>query len=74
MSTNMFVKTSKELGSIVKKVRVSQRLTQARLAAVSDTGIRFIVDLEQGKPTCALDKALHVATMLGIKLSAEIPE
>jgi hypothetical protein len=32
------------------------------------TGLRFIVDLEKGKPTCQVGKTLHVLQMLGFVL------
>jgi len=60
--------SSEILGSLVKQARKSQNLTQTQLAASCEVGVRFIVDLEKGKPTCALDKSLKVAQMLGLKL------
>ncbi len=33
-----------------------------------DTGIRFIIDLEKGKPTCQLNKTLHVLHALGMSV------
>ena len=41
-------------------------MTQADLALVSETGIRFISDLENGKETCEIGKALKVLENLGI--------
>lgn len=58
------------LGNLVQQARKSQNLTQTQLAASCGVGARFIVDLEKGKPTCALDKSLKVARMLGLKLIA----
>lgn len=66
----MRLSTAKELGSIVRSVRIRQGLTQPQLAAACGTGVRFIVDLEKGKPTCELEKTLLVASMLGIKIEA----
>lgn len=60
--------SSEILGSLVQQARKSQNLTQTQLAASCGVGVRFIVDLEKGKPTCALDKSLKVVQMLGIKL------
>ena len=60
--------SSEALGSLVQQARKSQSLTQAQLAASCGVGVRFILDLEKGKPTCALDKSLKVAQMLGLKL------
>ncbi len=70
----MKVISSKDLGTVVRKVRTAQGLTQPQLAAACGTGVRFIVDLEKGKPTCELEKTLTVLSMLGIALDATAPE
>jgi hypothetical protein len=49
------------------------KVTQKELAAACGTGIRFIRELEKGKASCELGKALLVAAMLGIKLEALPP-
>jgi y4mF family transcriptional regulator len=56
---------SKFLGSIVHRERKAQKLRQAELAAAAGVGVRFIVDLEAGKPTLQLAKVLHVLATLG---------
>jgi len=43
------------------------RVTQADLALTSGTGLRFIIDLEKGKPTCQIGKVLSVLQTLGIE-------
>lgn len=48
--------------------------TQPDLALTSGTGIRFIVDLENGKPTCQLGKTLSVLQTLGIHIELVAPE
>ena len=53
------------LGLLVRRERKAQNLKQAELAAVSGVGVRFIVDLEAGKPTLQLGKVLQVSTTLG---------
>lgn len=60
--------SSEILGNLIQQARKSQNLTQSQLAASCGVGVRFIVDLEKGKPTCALNKSLKVAQMLGLKL------
>jgi len=70
----MFFTNTKELGELIKTVRKSQELTQSELAGACGTGVRFIVDLEKGKPTSEVEKVILVTTMLGIKLEAKIPE
>jgi y4mF family transcriptional regulator len=61
--------TPEDLGRLVKKERKAMGLTQAELALTSGTGMRFISDLENGKPTCQLGKALTVLKTLGIRLT-----
>ena len=61
--------TPEDLGRSVKKERKSMGLTQAELALTSGTGLRFISDLENGKPTCQIGKTLTVLKTLGIRLT-----
>lgn len=56
---------STSLGLIVLGERKAQKLRQAELAAAAGVGVRFIVDLEAGKPTLQLEKVLHVLATLG---------
>ena len=64
----MKIDNAEAFGRIVKKYRMRKNITQSQLAAVANTGLRFIGDLENGKPTVHLGKALHVACLLGIPL------
>lgn len=68
------IATPKQLGHLIKLGRKSISLTQKELAGACGTGIRFIQELERGKVTCSLGKALWVTKMLGIKLEAKIPD
>lgn len=61
--------TPKEIGSVVRATRKKMRVTQADLALTSGTGLRFIIDLEKGKPTCQIGKVLIVLQTLGIEAS-----
>lgn len=70
----MKVSTAKDIGTLVRRVRMAQGLTQPQLATVCGTGVRFIVDIEKGKPTCELEKALTVLNFLGIALEADAAE
>lgn len=67
----MLINSIKELGDLIKNTRKSQGLTQGDLAIASGVGIRFIVDLENGKETAQIGKALNVIKMLGLKLELE---
>lgn len=69
----MKISNTADFGKLMREIRKKTKLTQADLAAASGTGERFIRDLERGKATCQLEKALFVAQMLGIKFEAIIP-
>ena len=60
----------KKLGAILKQARKKQGLTQEQLAATTGVGVRFIRELDQGKESCHIGKALKVAAMLGIDVVA----
>lgn len=60
-----------QLGAIIRQTRKAQGLTQEDLAAICGTGTRFIWELESGKETCQLGKALTVLAMLGLKLKLD---
>jgi len=49
-----------QLASTLKQLRKEHNLTQEELAMKSGVGLRFIRDLEQGKPTLRLDKVNQV--------------
>lgn len=69
----MRIITAKNFGDLVRHARKQTSLTQAQLAAASGTGERFVRELEKGKSTCQLEKALLIAQMLGIKFEAQLP-
>ena len=64
---------STKLGLIVRRERKAQGLRQDELAAASGVGVRFIVDLEAGKPTLQLEKALLVLRTLGCVMTIDPP-
>ena len=68
----MKIDNVKAFGTAVRAYRKQQGATQTQLAAVANTGVRFIGDLENGKPTVQIGKALQVAKILGMKI--EIPD
>lgn len=65
--------TAKQIGELVKATRKSLAVTQKNLAMTSGTGLRFIIELEQGKPTCRLSKVLTVLNTLGIAIKLTPP-
>lgn len=63
------------IGAIVRQARRAHGLTQTQLAGLAGTGLRFISELERGKPSVALDKTLAVLAVLGLRvqISADQP-
>lgn len=64
----MDVVDTKTLGEAIRAARKRLKVTQKDLALASGTGLRFIIELEQGKPSCHLGKALGVLQVLGLRL------
>jgi len=62
-----------QLGNAIRKRRRQLKVSQKDLAMTCGTGLRFIVDLEKGKPTCQIGKVLQVLQALGMKIKIEAP-
>ncbi|HPH69244.1 MAG TPA: type II toxin-antitoxin system Y4mF family antitoxin [Kofleriaceae bacterium] len=59
------------LAAAVLAARKRLGLTQPQLALAAGVGVRFIVDLEAGKPTIRLETLLKVLNALGGSLAVE---
>jgi len=70
MDTNILpygnISSPKKLALAVRAKRKADGLTQAKAAALCGVGVRFLSDLENGKPTVELGKALSVLVGLGL--------
>ena len=64
----MLPQTTEDIGAHIRARRKALGITQKDLAMTSGTGVRFIVDLEKGKPTCHLGKVLLVIQTLGLNM------
>lgn len=69
----MNITDTKKLGIYIKKVRKAQGLTQADLAIAANVGVRFLVDLENGKETTQIGKIISVCKALGIAIDISSP-
>ena len=56
------------LSEFVKQKRKEAGLTQIELSEKSGVGLRFIRELEQGKPTLRMDKVNNVLILFGQEL------
>ena len=59
-----------KLAKFVKEQRKMYHLTQVDLSEKSGVGLRFVRDLEQGKPTLRMDKVNQVLELFGMELGA----
>ena len=62
------VRNADDLSQFIKQQRKATGLSQADLAGASGLGVRFIGDLERGKPTCEIGKTFQALAMLGIEV------
>ena len=67
------IENPEHIGAAVRARRKQLKVTQKDLAMTCGTGLRFIIDLEKGKPTCQIGKILQVFHALRLKLQITIP-
>jgi y4mF family transcriptional regulator len=59
------IQSPQQLGAVLRAARRQLGLTQPQLALAAGVGVRFIVDLEAGKPSVRLDTVMRVIEALG---------
>jgi len=64
----MIIHDTKQFGDALRKRRKELNYTQAYLSDVTGFSASFISEVENGKATAELGKALHLANMLGLDL------
>ena len=62
----MKINDTKSFGEIIKKRRKKLGYTQKYVSDVSGISASFISDLENGKATIEIGKAIYLANLLGI--------
>ena len=65
------VNTPEALGHAVRTARKQLGLPQPQLALAAGVGVRFVVELEAGKPTLRLENILRVLNALGGTLAVD---
>jgi y4mF family transcriptional regulator len=60
--------TPSQIGQTVRRARKAMGLRQDELAAAAAVGLRFVVELERGKPTVQLGRTLAVLAAAGVDL------
>ena len=57
---------ARRFGALIRQRREALKMRQDDLALATGVGRRFILELEGGKPSCQLGKALVVALAVGL--------
>lgn len=60
--------TPLQIGEAVRRARKAMGLRQDEFAAAAGVGLRFVVELERGKPTIQLGRTLAVLAAAGLDL------
>ncbi len=64
----MKITDSASLGQAVRARRKELKYTQAFLSEFTGLSVTFISDLERGKPTAEIEKAIKLINILGLDL------
>ena len=67
----MKITDSKSFGQAIRARRKELNYTQAYLAEFTGFSVTFISDLERGKPTAEIEKAIRLVNILGMDLLIE---
>jgi y4mF family transcriptional regulator len=65
LQTMTSIHSPQQLGDAIRTARKQLALTQPQLALAAGVGVRFVVELEAGKPTVRLAQVLRVIEALG---------
>ena len=67
----MIIHDSKDFGAAIRKRRKDLGYTQRYISEFTGFSISFISDLENGKSTAELGKAIYLANMLGLDVTVD---
>lgn len=62
------IKTAHELGRLIRSFRKNNNITLEKVSGLSNLSMRFLSELERGKETAELGKALQVLNTLGLEI------
>lgn len=66
------VDSSKDLGQAIRETRKMRGYTQQEIADFSGCSLMFVSNLERGKPTSELEKAINVAKTVGLDINLKV--
>ncbi len=67
-SKPLLIRDAATLGQAVRERRKRDGLTLVEAAGLTNLGVRFLSELENGKPTVRLDKLMRVLEASGLQL------
>ncbi len=69
LEADMIINNATDFGRLLKKRRKELGYTQRYISEFTGFSISFISDLENGKSTAELGKAIYLANMLGLDIA-----
>lgn len=69
----MNIRNTTDLGTVIRARRKELKVSQRELAMICGTGVRFIIEVEQGKATCQVGKVIEVINALGMNIKVPSP-
>jgi HTH-type transcriptional regulator / antitoxin HipB len=74
MPPSRTILTPDDLGAALRAARKARGLRLEDVALAAGVGVRFLSELERGKPSVRLEETLRVVTALGVQLQLEDPD
>lgn len=74
MSPTASITSPADLGAALRAARRARGLRLEDAALGAGVGVRFLSELERGKPTARLGETLRVAASLGLRITIEDPD
>ena len=68
------VRSSEDVGRLMRSHRRAKGLSLERVAGLSNVGVRFLSEVERGKPTAEMGKVLRVLLALGLDVQVRSRE
>ena len=69
VEAKMRVTSAEKFGKVIRERRKELHYTQGFLSEFSGLSVSFISDLENGKKTAELEKAIYLANLLGMDVT-----
>jgi transcriptional regulator with XRE-family HTH domain len=71
MGDRIDISTPSDLGRAIRNARKKQKLTLVLCAAANGVSVRFLSELERGKPGASVGAALKIARSVGLRFFAQ---